>query len=61
MVTDAIARAERAEAKLQTARLTLMLLIEWSSNPTYKAAMIDVERAARAALALITGDNDNGD
>lgn len=47
-------RAEQAEARLRTATKTLCQIIEWSSDATYGAGMIDIERAARDGLALIT-------
>lgn len=52
----AIARAETAEAALGAATETLRQIVEWSSDAGYGAGMIDIERAARDGLALITGE-----
>lgn len=49
-------RAGRAEARLRTAIETLRQIVEWSSDASYGAGMIDIERAARDGLALITGE-----
>jgi len=49
-------RAGRAEARLRTATEALRQIVEWSSDANYGAGMIDIERAAREALALIAGE-----
>ena len=54
--TEETRRAEQAEARLRTATETLRQIIEWSSDANYGAGMIDIERAARDGLALITGE-----